>query len=286
MILEEKYLLSNSVEIPKLGLGTWFINNKDVVQAVKDAAKIGYRHIDTAQAYQNESGVGEGIRACDVNREDMFVTTKLAAEIKSYKESVESIDASLKRLKLDYIDMMIIHSPKPWAEFSGSEPYFEGNREAWRALEEAYRAGKLHAIGLSNFEKADIDNILDSCSVKPMVNQILVHISNTPQELIKYSQDKGLLVEAYSPIGHGELLKNRQVTTIAEKYGVSVPQLSIRYCLQLGLLPLPKTANPGHMKTNAEVNFVITEGDMEFLKSVKQIEDYGESSKFPVFGGK
>jgi diketogulonate reductase-like aldo/keto reductase len=286
MILEENYTLSNGIEIPKLGLGTWFISNKDVVQAVKDAAKMGYRHIDTAQAYRNESGVGEGIRACGVNRSDMFVTTKLAAEVKSYREAVEAIDRSLKTLGLDYIDLMIIHSPKPWAEFSGNEPYFEGNREAWRALEEAYKAGKLRAIGLSNFEKADMDNILGSCSVKPMVNQILAHISNTPEELIHYTQEKGMLVEAYSPIGHGELLKNQQVATIAEKYHVSVPQLGIRYCLQLNLLPLPKTASPEHMKTNADVDFVISPEDMEVLKNIEQIKGYGEASKFPVYGGK
>ena len=287
MILEENYTLSNSVEIPKLGLGTWFISNEDVVQAVKDAAKIGYRHIDTAQAYQNESGVGEGIRACGVNRENMFVTTKLAAEVKSYKEAVASIDTSLKKLKFDYIDMMIIHSPKPWAKFHESEPYFEGNREAWRALEEAYKAGKLGVIGLSNFEKASMITFLIPPSVKPMVNQILAHISNTPKELIEYCQDKDILVEAYSPIGHGELLKNQEITAIAEKYKVSVAQLSIRYCLQLGgLTPLPKTANPQHIKTNVEVDFIISDEDMEFLKNIQQIEDYGEASKFAVFGGK
>src|SRR2546423_15346475 len=180
MILEEMYTLSNGVKIPKLGLGTWFISNEDVVQAVKDAAKIGYRHIDTAQAYGNENGVGEGIRACGLKREDMFVTTKLAAEVKSYKEVVASIDGSRKKLGLDYIDMMIIHSPKPWAKFLEDESYFEGNREAWRALEEAYKAGKIRSIGVSNFEKTDIDNILSSYSIKPMVNQILAHISNTP----------------------------------------------------------------------------------------------------------
>jgi len=118
MILEENYSLSNGVEIPKLGLGTWFISNENVVQAVKDAAKIGYRHIDTAQAYQNEGGVGEGVRTCGVNRQDMFVTTKLAAEVKAYKDAVASIDSSLGRLGLDYIDLMIIHSPKPWSHSS------------------------------------------------------------------------------------------------------------------------------------------------------------------------
>lgn len=286
MILQEAYTLSNGVPIPKLGLGTWFINDKDVVQAVKEAARLGYRHIDTAQAYQNESGVGEGIRACGVKREEMFVTTKLAAEVKSYKEAVASIEGSLKKLGLDYVDLMIIHSPKPWAKFLESEPYFEGNREAWRALEEAYKAGKIKSIGLSNFERADIDNILAACSVQPMVNQILTHISNTPLELIGYNQEKGILVEAYSPFGHGELFKNGEVAAIAEKYSVSVSQLAIRYCLQLGLLPLPKTANPEHMKTNAQVDFVIAEDDMESLKNMRPIEDYGEHSRFPVFGKK
>jgi diketogulonate reductase-like aldo/keto reductase len=286
MILEEKYTLSNGVEIPKLGLGTWFISNEDVVQAVKDAAKLGYRHIDTAQAYQNESGVGDGVRSCGVKRENMFVTTKLAAEVKSYEKAVVSIDRSLETLGLDYIDMMIIHSPQPWKEFREEDRYFEGNREAWRALEEAYEAGKLRAIGLSNFEKADIDNILESCSVKPMVNQILAHISNTPKDLIQYTQEKGILVEAHSPIAHGELMKNQEVTKIAESYGVSVPQLSIRYVLQLGLLPIPKTANPAHMKNNADVDFVISEEDMKYLKNVDQIKDYGKASMFPVYGGK
>jgi diketogulonate reductase-like aldo/keto reductase len=283
MILQETYTLSNGVKIPKLGLGTWLISNEDVVGAVKEAVKIGYRHIDTAQAYGNEAGVGQAVRACGVNRADVFVTTKLAAEVKSYTEALTSIDASLQRLGLEYIDLMIIHSPKPWTQFLKDESFFEGNQQAWRALEEAYKAGKLRAIGLSNFEKADLDNILNACSIQPMVNQILAHISNTPKELIEYSQDKGILVEAYSPVGHGELMKNSEVKAIAEKYHVSVPQIGIRYCLQLGLLPLPKTANPEHMKTNAEVDFVIAQEDMEFLTNVGRIENYGEHSKFPVF---
>lgn len=286
MMLKETYTLSKGIEIPKLGLGTWMIHNDDVSQAVVDAVKIGYRHIDTAQAYANESGVGEGIRACGVNREDLFITTKLSAEIKSYEEAVSAIDQSLETMGLDYLDMMIIHSPQPWKEFGGEDRYFEGNREAWKALEEAYQAGKLRAIGLSNFQKDDLDNILNACTVKPMVNQILAHITNTPFELIQYTQDQNILVEAYSPIAHGELLKNDNVVELAEKYNISVPQLSIRYVLQLGLLPLPKTANPEHMKNNADIDFEISDDDMEILKNLETIKDYGEASAMPVFGGK
>lgn len=286
MVLKENYTLNNGLKIPKLGLGTWMISNQDAATAVKDAAKTGYRHIDTAQAYQNEKGVGVGIRECGIARAELFVTTKLAAEVKTYKKAVAAIDKSLEVMGLEYIDMMIIHSPQPWMKFGDKERYFEGNREAWRALEEAYQAGKLRAIGLSNFEKQDIDNILESCTVKPMVNQILAHISNTPFDLIEYTQKKDMLVEAYSPVAHGELLKNEEVAAMAKKYGVTIPQLSIRYDLQLGLLPLPKTENKAHMKNNAEVDFVISKADMDALKHIDRIKDYGNASMMPVFGGK
>ena len=286
MILNKTYTLSNGVEIPKLGLGTWFINNRNVVQAVLDAIDIGYRHIDTAQAYRNEKGVGDGIRTSGLKREEIFVTTKLAAGVKSYDKAVASIDKSLEALGFDYIDMMIIHSPQPWRKFHGENRYFDENREIWKALEEAYNSGKLRAIGLSNFEKEDVENIWNSCSVKPMVNQILAHVSNTPQNLIEYCQEKGILVEAYSPIAHGELMKNQEVKQLAEKYNMSIPQLSIRYTLQLGLLPLPKTANSNHMRENANVDFVISEDDMQFLKNVDVIKNYGRASIMPVYGGK
>lgn len=285
MILEETYTLPNGVEIPKLGLGTWLVSDGDVVQAVEDAIAIGYRHIDTAQTYGNERGVAEAIRASGVSRDEIFLTTKLAAEIKSYERAVEAIDESLRTMELDHLDLMIIHSPQPWGRFGDEDRYFEGNREAWRALEDAYEAGKLRAIGVSNFERDDIDNILGACNVQPMVNQVLAHISNTPHPLIRYAQQQGMLVEAYSPIAHGELLKNEQVRQIAERYGVTVPQLSIRYVLELGLLPLVKTTNPEHMKSNADMDFAISDEDMEALENVDEIADYGEYSIFPVFGG-
>jgi diketogulonate reductase-like aldo/keto reductase len=284
-MLEATYTLANGVEIPKLGLGTWFIDDRDAAQALRDAAAIGYRHVDTAQAYGNEAGVGRGVRTCGVPREQMFVTTKLAAAIKSFDEATAAIDESLATTGLDHLDLMIIHSPQPWDEFGGDDRYFEGNREAWRALEAAYDARKLRAIGLSNFQETDIDNVLSACTVAPMVNQILVHISNTPAELIAYSRQHGMLVEAYSPMAHGELFKNRRVADLADKYGVSLAQLSIRYTLQLGLLPLPKTANPEHMLTNAQVDFEIAADDMDFLEHLEDIADYGDARVFPVYGG-
>ena len=286
MISEERFTLSNGVEIPKTGFGTWFINNKDAAKVVKDAIDAGYRLIDTAQAYGNEAGVGEAIRTCGLKREELFVTTKIAAEAKNYKRAMSSIDGSLKKLGLDYIDMVIIHSPQPWTKFRGDDRYFEGNREVWRAMEDAYKDGKIRAIGLSNFEKEDVDNILASCSIKPMVNQVLAHISNTPLDLIEYCQSKGIQMEAYSPVAHGVVLDNPELKEMAAKYNVSVAQLCLRYDIQLGLIPLPKTTNIDHMKNNLDLDFEISSEDMETLKNVEKIKDYGDASAMPVFGGK
>lgn len=157
---------------------------------------------------------------------------------------------------------------------------------AWCAMEKAYKAGRLRAIGVSNFQQVDIENLLQNGDVKPMVNQILAHVSNTPFALIDYCHKHDILVEAYSPMGHGEMMKNRLVQDMANRYGVSIARLCIRYCLQLGLLPLPKTANPEHMEANADVDFEISGQDMEILKNVERIRNYGEASLFPVYGGK
>lgn len=284
---QEMKKLSNGVEIPVLALGTWFIDDDKVEEAVKSAVKLGYRHIDTAQAYGNEQGVGKGIRSCDVPREQIFVTSKVAAEYKTYEEAAASIDRSLANMGLDYIDMMIIHSPQPWDKVNQSEDrYVEGNRAAWRALEDAYKAGKLRAIGVSNFLQEDIENLWETAEIKPMVNQVLCHISNSPLELIDYCQKKGMVMEAYSPVAHGEALKNKAIADMAEKYGVTIPQLCIRFDIQLGMIVLPKTANPEHMKVNGDVDFIISDKDMEILKYVEKIRDYGRHSIFPVFGGK
>lgn len=212
------------------------------------------------------------------------MSTKVAAEIKNYDAAAAAIDGSLATLGLDHIDLMLIHSPQPWDDFRGGD-YAEGNRDTWRALEDAYRAGKLRSIGVSNFEQRDLDNILSTCTVAPQVNQLLVHAGNTPAELIDYCRNKEILVQAYSPIAHGEILKNPDVRAMAERYGVTVPQLCIRYTLQLGTVSLPKTANPEHMRSNARVDFVITDDDMDVLRSMRA-QDYGEHSVFPVYSGR
>lgn len=285
MVLQDTQTLPNGVAIPKLALGTWMIDDDKAAEAVKAAVEIGYRHIDTAQAYGNERGVGEGVRSCGVPRDELFVQTKLDAGIKDYEGAKAAIDGSLETLGLDYIDLMIIHSPQPWGNFGDTDRYFDGNLAAWKALEEALGAGKVRAIGVSNFRKADLDNLIEHATVKPMINQILAHIGNTPFELIDHAKSQGMLVEAYSPIAHGKILDNAEIGAMAEKYDVSIPQLCIRYILQLDLLALPKTANPKHMKINADVDFEIAAEDMETLKAITA-KDYGDASVFPVYSGK
>lgn len=285
-MINEKITLYNGVKVPVLGLGTWMIDDDKVKEVVLNAFKLGYRHIDTAEAYGNERGVGEAIRESGLKREEIFLTTKLIAEAKTYEEAKEQIELSFKKLGVDYIDLMIIHSPQPWADFRNGNHYYEGNLAAWKALCEFYEAGKIRAIGVSNFEKEDIENILKHSKVKPMVNQILTHISNTQISVIKYCHENGIAVEAYSPLAHGEILKNKTIKEIADRLNVSIAQLSIRYTLELGLISLPKATSVEHLKDNLDVNFKISSGDMKKLIELDKIENYGDYSFFPVFSGK
>lgn len=286
MILNETYTLANGMTIPKLGLGTWFIDDDKAAQAVREAVKLGYRLIDTAQAYGNERGVGEGVRTCGLPREQLFVASKVAAELKDYDSAAKSIDETLNKLGLDYLDQIIIHSPQPWTEFRVEKRYFEENRAVWRALEDAQAAGKVKVIGVSNFLRDDLENLLSDCRVRPMVNQILLHISNTDKDLVDYCKEQNIQVEAYSPIAHGEALKNPAIAAMAQKYGVTAAQLCIRYVIQLGTVALPKTADSAHMKDNAAVDFVISDADMDALVHMDRIQSYGDFNVFPVFSGK
>lgn len=210
----------------------------------------------------------------------------MAAELKTYEAAAASIEETLEKMGLDYLDQMIIHAPQPWNEFRDTKRYFAENKAVWRALEDAQAAGKVRVIGVSNFLQDDLENLLSDCRVQPMVNQILLHISNTDQELLNFCKEQHIQVEAYSPIAHGEALKNPVIAQMAKKYGVSAAQLCVRYVLQLGTVALPKTADPQHMAENAAVDFVLTSEDMAALMQMEHIANYGEFSFFPVFSGK
>ena len=283
MILSETYTLNNGVKIPKIGLGTWLISDQKVPEVVKTAVKVGYRHIDTAQVYLNEHGVGEGIKTCGVPREKLFVTTKLAAEAKTYETAKASIDASLKRLNVDYIDLMIIHAPQPWLQLGWSPAHYKnGNLAAYRALEDAYKAGKLKAIGVSNFKIKDLENILENCEIKPAVNQILNHVGNTPEKLIDFCKQNDILVESYSPLGHGHAISGPEIEEMAKRYKVSTSQLCMKYVLEMGTVALPKATSEGHLRENASVDFNLKPEDFEKLRRFK-FRGYGLSRLLPVY---
>ena len=171
----KEFVLHNGVKAPALAYGTWLIKNENAANCVKMALEAGYRHIDTAQAYGNEEGVGQGIRESGLKREEVFITSKVKAELKSYAKAKASIDESLKKLGVDYIDLMLIHCPQPWALFRGPFRYFKQNIQVWKAMEEAYKDGKIRAIGVSNFLVDDLENIINNCdrsfyiSVKPLL---------------------------------------------------------------------------------------------------------------------
>ena len=219
MILDETITLNSGVKIPKFALGTWMIDDDQAAEAVRNAIKIGYRHIDTAQAYGNERGVGEGVRTAGIDRDKIFVTSKVAAEHKDYDVTKKSIDETLEKMGLDYIDMMIIHSPQPWKEVNQSDNrYLEGNLAAWRAMEDAVSEGKIRTIGVSNFEKADLENIIKNSDTVPAVDQVLAHIGHTPFNLLSFTHEHDIAVEAYSPVAHGAALDNPVIEKMAKKY--------------------------------------------------------------------
>ena len=278
----KQFVLSNGVKVPSLAYGTWLIKNDRAAECTRIALECGYRHIDTAQAYGNEVGVGQGIKDSGLRREEVFITTKVQAEFKTYKKAKKSIEDSLQRLGVDYIDLILIHCPQPWIVFRGPKKYYKENIQVWKALQEAYKDGKVRAIGVSNFNIDDLKNIMDNCEIKPMVNQILCHVGNTPMDVIKFCQENDIVVESYSPIAHGAALKNKEIAMIAEKNHVSVPQLCIKYTLQLDTISIPKASSREHIEDNMKLDFEISEEDMIELIKLNEM-DYGADSFWPVF---
>ena len=262
-MFDRSIVLNNGVKIPQLGLGTWFIDDDKAADAVKAAVEIGYRHIDTAQAYGNERGVGEGVRTCGIPRNELFVVSKVAAEHKTYEEAMAGINETLEKMGLDYLDMMIIHSPQPWAKVNQCEDrYVEGNRAAWKALEDAYMAGKLKAIGVSNFLIEDIESLLETAKIKPMVNQMETHPLNQQNTLKEWADKYDIRLEAWAPFGEGRngLFENEVLKAIGQKYGKSTAQVMLRWHIQRGVIIIPKSVHKERMIENFHVfDFTLSE---------------------------
>ena len=262
MGLDNCYTLNDGNEIPVIGFGTWQMpNNEHTAEIVEYAIKNGYRHIDTAATYGNEESVGEGIKNSGVSREELFVTTKLWNDSHGYELAKKAIDESLERMQLDYFDLYLIHWPNPLAV---RDHWQEANAEAWRAMEEAQAEGKIKSIGVSNFMKRHLDALLETAKVIPAVNQILLNPSEMQPETVAANKEQGILSEAYSPLGTGKIFEIEELNKIAEKYGKTPAQIVLRWSLQHGFLPLPKTSTFERVKENADVfDFELTSEDME-----------------------
>lgn len=266
--IHDVYVLKNGVKMPKVGFGTWQIPDGEICyNAVAQALKHGYRHIDTAAAYRNEKSVGKAIKDSGLPRDQVFVTSKLQSHIKTYQETLDAFDKTLKELDMDYLDLYLIHAPWPWNEMG--KDCSAGNVEAFKAMEKLYKDGKVRAIGVSNFSPKDLDNILKHCEIIPHVNQIAFFIGNNQEETHTYCQNKGILVEAYSPLAIGYALSNEAIQNMAKAYGVTPAQLCIRYCIEKGTAPLPKSTHESRIIENTGLDFKIKPEDVKFLDTIK-----------------
>ncbi len=264
--LTDTFTLNNGVQIPCIGYGTWQTPSDGTTkECVRKAIMTGYRHIDTAFAYGNEKETGEGIKESGLKREEIFLTTKHWVTERGYEKTVAAVETSLKLLDTDYIDLYLIHWP---AVKKISENWEEINADTWRGFEKMYKEGKIRAIGVSNFERNHIDALLNTAEIKPSVNQLEFHPGFTQWDNIKYMQSLGITVEAWSPLGSGAVLGNERLREIARKYNKDTAQLCIRFALQLGIIPLPKSTSAERMKSNTDVfDFTIDENDINELLS-------------------
>ena len=266
--LTETYRLANGVKMPKVGFGTWQIKpGDDAYQAVSQALSVGYRHIDTAQGYGNEESVGKAIHDSGIPREDIFLTTKLESHIKDYDGALAACEESLKKLSVDYVDLIIIHAPWPWSEMG--KDCKEGNIEAFRALETLYERKQARAIGVSNFSVEDLENIVAHNDVVPHVNQIGYFIGIDQSKTINYCNEHNIFVQAYSPLGIGYLLDNEVVNEAAKALGKTPAQICLRYLLQKGVAPLPKSVNKHRMVENARLDFEI---DVDWMTKLDAVQ--------------
>lgn len=274
---EKFYLLSNNYKIPNIGFGTFRTpSGEETEQSVLNAIKSGYRHIDCAAAYGNEKSVGDAILKSGVAREELFVTSKLWNDDKGYENTLKAFNKTLEDLQLDYLDLYLIHWPIAKASKNN---WKEANTESWRALEELYNQGKIKAIGVSNFLPHHLEPLLENAKIKPMVNQIEFHPGMLQEETVEFCKKHHILVEAWAPFSNGQILTNPVLKEIADKYKKSVAQLSLRWIIQKGIVPLPKSVTPERIKSNLEVfDFEISEQDVD---RIDRLTDCGGSGLHP-----
>lgn len=266
---EDAFVFHNGVEIPAIGFGTWQIPNEEAYDAVTIALKNGYTHIDTALAYQNEENVGKAIKDFDIDRKEVFITSKLPAQIKGYDETLEAFAETSANLDVDYLDLYLIHAPWPWNE--KGKDCTEENIQSWKAMEKLYLDGKIRAIGVSNFSESDIQSLIDACDIVPMANQIPFYIGRDQEQLLAFCKKNSILVEAYSPLATGQILNSPEITKLAAKYGVTPAQLCIRYCLDKDTLPLPKSTHEERIIENSQLDFSISAEDIEILDAIDDV---------------
>ena len=265
------FKLNNGIEIPAIGLGTWQTpDGETAVKAVSHAIKCGYRHVDAAAVYANEKSVGEGIRKglyeAGLKREEMFVTSKVWNTERGYDKTMRAFEKTLADLGLDYLDLYLIHWPANAKQFADWQTL---NAETWRAMEELYKAGRIRSIGVSNFYAHHLEALMQEAEVMPMVNQIEFHPGFMQKEVADFCRQHDILVEAWSPLGTGNMLSNKTLKIVADKYARSVAQLCVRWVLQNGVLPLPKSITPSRIEENLDVDgFVINDEDMATINSM------------------
>lgn len=267
--MEKQILLNNGVNIPTPGFGTFLTpDGATCVEAVRTAIAAGYTHIDTAAVYGNEKSVGEGILESGIKRSDLFVTSKVWNTERGYDKTLKAFDKTLRDLQLDYLDLYLIHWPANTLQFGNEADRL--NVDTWKAMEHLHEEGLVRSIGLSNFMQHHIEPVFVRANICPMVNQIEYHPGFTQRECVEFCQKNNILVEAWSPLGRGNVLNNPLLKTIAAQHGKSVAQVAIRWVMQTGVLPLVKSVTPSRIKENIDVfDFELSQQEMLEIASLK-----------------